>query len=179
MGRGHLKACYLPPAELPEVRKPKRVGYALSDAQILRLLEAIPDGERHGRWRFAIQLCAVYGLRPEELRYLRIKDGAVGPELWTSYRKSKGGRKGETTEPRRLHALMLRELNGEQLDWRLQERLSIGEALPPLGSEGKAAEALLTYLKRLPPLPLLRPFLLLDRLWARLLFLASPAACAP
>ena len=81
--------------------KPKRIGYPLSDAQILLILENLPQGEKHNRWRFAIQLCAVYGLRPEELRYLRIKDGANGTELWTIYQKSMGGTKGAKTEPRR------------------------------------------------------------------------------
>ena len=36
-----------------------------------QLLDNLPNGEVHDRWRFAIQLCAVYGLRPEELRHLR------------------------------------------------------------------------------------------------------------
>ena len=38
----------------------------LSDAQILQLLDNLPEGEAHDRWRFAIQLCAVYGLRPDQ-----------------------------------------------------------------------------------------------------------------
>ena len=92
--RGHLKPIYAPPAILPETLKPKRIGYPLSDAQILQMLDNLPAGESHDRWRFAIQLCAVYGLRPEELRHLRIKDGADGAELWTIYQKSMGGTKG-------------------------------------------------------------------------------------
>ena len=67
-----------PPATLPEVLKPKRIGYPLSDAQILQVLDNLPEGEVHDRWRFATHLCAVYGLRPEELPHLRIKDGANG-----------------------------------------------------------------------------------------------------
>ena len=47
---------------------PKRVGYPLTNAQILQLLDNLPEGEPHERWRFAIQLRAVFGLRPEELR---------------------------------------------------------------------------------------------------------------
>ena len=145
--RGFLKAIYLPPADAPETRKPKRVGYALADAQILRLLDDLPQGDTHDRWGFAIQLCAVYGLRPEELRYLRIKDGSKGPELWTTYRKSQGGRKGGRTEPRRLHPLHVRDVDGP-VDWNLQSRLQIGEQLPPLGQQGNAGDALGTYLKR-------------------------------
>ena len=68
--RGHLKPVYSPPASLPETLKPKRVGYPLEDAQILALLDSLPEGKDHDRWRFAIQLSAVYGLRPEELRHL-------------------------------------------------------------------------------------------------------------
>ena len=75
--RGHLKPIYIPPAALPETLKPKRVGYPPSDAQILQLLDNLPKGERHERWRFAIQLYAVFGLRPEEMRWLRVKDVCI------------------------------------------------------------------------------------------------------
>ncbi|KZR64538.1 Phage integrase family protein [Prochlorococcus sp. MIT 1303] len=142
--RGHLKTIYLPPTSLPEVRKAKRVGYAISDAEILRLLEGMPDP----RWQFAVQLCSVYGLRPEELRWLRIKKGAKGSELWTIYQKSMGGRKGDKTEPRRLLPLLVRNLDGSSIDWKLQARLEIGEELPPLQSDGDGAQALNNYLRR-------------------------------
>ena len=146
--RGYLKPIYSPPATIPETVKPKRVGYPLSDAQILQLLENLPQGDKHNRWRFAIQLCAVYGLRPEELRYLRIKDGANGPELWTIYRKSMGGTKGAKTEPRRLHPLLVRDFDGSPINWNLQARLQVGEQRPPLNSEGNGSEALSRYLRR-------------------------------
>ncbi|MDC3049001.1 site-specific integrase [Synechococcus sp. AH-736-A19] len=146
--RGHLKPIYSPPASLPETLKPKRIGYPLSDAQILQLLDNLPAGEVHDRWRFAIQLCAVYGLRPEELRHLRIKDGASGKELWTIYQKSMGGTKGAKTEPRRLHPLLLRDADGSAIDWKLQARLQVGEKLPPLNREGDGGQALNQYLRR-------------------------------
>ena len=146
--RGHLKPIYAPPATLPEVLKPKRIGYPLSDAQILQLLDNLPAGEVHDRWRFAIQFCAVYGLRPEELRHLRIKDGANGAELWTIYEKSMGGTKGLKTEPRRLHPLLLRDSDGAVIDWKLQARLQVGEALPPLNRDGDGGQALNQYLRR-------------------------------
>ena len=146
--RGHLKPIYSPPAALPETLKPKRVGYPLTDAQILQLLDNLPEGERHERWRFAIQLCAVFGLRPEELRWLRVKDGANGSELWSIYRKSMGGKKGAKTEPRRLHPLFLRDADGSAIDWNLQARLQVGEKLPPLNREGDGAQALNIYLRR-------------------------------
>ena len=52
------------------------MGFALTDYQIHRVFDDLSDE----RWKFAIQLCAVYGLRNEELRYLRIKDGSEGKE---------------------------------------------------------------------------------------------------
>ena len=138
--RGKLIAAYAPPAAVPEIRKPKRIGFALKDAQILRII----DFEEDEKWKFAIQLCAVYGLRPEELRYLRVKD----KELWSIYQKSKGGTKGAKTEPRRLHPLFLVDSEGKTIDWKLQSRIKAGESLPPLGQEGKGGEALRTHLRR-------------------------------
>jgi integrase len=142
--RGKLPAAYAPPASIPEIKKPKRIGFALTDSQILRLLDDISDE----RWKFAIQLCAVYGLRPEELRHLRIKDGVEGKELWTIYQKSMGGTKGDKTKPRRLHPLLIEDMDGNTIDWKLQQRLEIGESLPPLGQKGKGGEALRTHLRR-------------------------------
>ena len=156
MQRDHLKATYLPPADEPEIHNPKRDGYPLSDAQILWLVENSSETvgvssrtqhESHAYWRFAFQLCAVYGLRPEELRDLRIKDGPSGPELWSIYRKSMGVRRGQRTEPRKLHALLVKDADGDYMDWNLQSRLQIGEQLPPLGQRGKAGEGLGTYLR--------------------------------
>ena len=127
---------------------PKRIGYALNDAQILLILENLPQGEKHNRWRFAIQLCAVFGLRLEELLYLRIKDGANGAELWTTYQKSMRETKGAKTQPRRLHPLLVRDADGSAINWNLQSRLQVGEKLPPLNSEGNGSEALSRYLRR-------------------------------
>lgn len=136
VARQLLKPCFAPPASLPETLKPKRVGYPLTDAQIIRIVEGVPDE----RWRFAVQLCAEFGLRPEELRWLRIKDG----QLWCLYRKSKGGSRGDKTEPRRLHSL---PVAGAE-PWNLSSRVAAGEPLPPLGQEGHGGEALATYLRR-------------------------------
>ena len=146
--RGHLKPIHSPPSTLPETLQPKRIGYPLSDAQILQLLDNLPIGVIHNRWRFAIQLCAVYGLRPEELHYLRIKDGTNGAELWTIYQKSMGGNKGAKTEPSRLHPLLMRDADGSPINWKLQAQLQVGEKLPPLNSEGNGSEALSRYLRR-------------------------------
>ena len=133
---------------LPETVKQKRIGYPLSDGQILHLLDNLPAGEVHDRWRFAIQLYAVYGLRPEELRRLLIKDGVSGAKLWTTYQKSMGGTKGAKTEPRRLRPLFLRDADGSAIDWRLQARLQVGEQLPPLNREGDGGQAVNQYLRR-------------------------------
>ena len=142
--RGKLPAAYAPPATVPEIRNRKRIGFALSDLEILRLLDDIKDE----KWKFAIQLCAVYGLRPEELRNLRIKDGVEGKELWSIYEKSKGGKQGAKTEPRRLHPLLIKQ-DGKPIDWKLQKRLEFGESLPPLGSKGKGGEAIGKHLLKL------------------------------
>ena len=142
--RAKLPASYAPPANIPEIKKPKKTGYAFSDQQILALI----DDEVNPHWKFAYQLLAVYGLRPEELKYLRIMDGIKGKELWSTYRKSKGGLKGDKTKPRKLAALLIKDADGNFVDWKLQQRLEIGEELPPLGKEGKGSEAIRTHLRR-------------------------------
>ena len=138
--RGLLKQAFLPPRHQPETLKKKRVGFPLSDAAILRLLDDIKDE----RWRFAVMLCAELGLRPEELRFLRIKDG----QLWCLYQKSRGGRRGDTTDPRQLHSLPVRDVDGTPMEWNLQARIAAGDELPPLREPGKAAQALADNLKR-------------------------------
>lgn len=136
------QAHYIPPATLTEALKPKRIGYPLSEAQILQILDQVPKSEKGNRWRFAIQLCAVKGLRPEELRYLRIKDGVNGAELWTIYQKSMGGTKGAKKQPRRLYPVLVLDADGSAINWNLQSRLQVGEKLPPLNSEGNGSEAM-------------------------------------
>ncbi|WP_255095396.1 hypothetical protein [Synechococcus sp. J7-Johnson] len=133
-----------PSPAVREARIPKRDGWPLSDAQILRLIDALPTTHAGERWRFALQLLATYGLRPEELRHLHPSDGGIT----CSYRKAAGP--GRRTSPRRLHPLLIRDLEGSPVDWRLPQRLAVGEALPPLGQPGKGGEALRTYLMRQP-----------------------------
>jgi integrase len=141
--------CWMPPAKLrhhvgarPHGQS-KRIGYPLTDAQILRLLDNLPAGEHVAPWRFALQLMAAYGLRPEELRYLKVRQG----QLWCLYQK-KGG--GGQTDPRPLYPLPARDLDGTAVEWNLPLRLQAGEALPPLGQPGHAGEALITFLRRVP-----------------------------
>ena len=145
--RKNFPHCWLPLGEVESVTTEKRVGYPLTDSQILRLFDSLPVGEVHSRWLFALMLLAVYGLRPEDLRYLVTRNG--GRELWSMYRKSKGGKSGRKTRPRRLYPLLVYDINGPK-EWNLLERVHIGEELPPLGKEGKAGHAVRTYLNRRP-----------------------------
>ena len=143
--QGKIKNNFAPPATLPETKKKKRVGFAMSDLQIISLIES----EKDDKWKFALQLMGTYGLRPVELKYLKIKEGIEGKELWSMYQKSKGGRKGDKTEPRRLNPLFLVNAEGKAMDYKLQTRFEFGEALPTLGSnDGEAAMALRTRLRR-------------------------------
>lgn len=142
--RVKLPSAFLPPPIQPEVRKPKKIGYAFRDSEILALIE----DEKSPKWQFAYQLLAVYGLRPEELRWLRIIDGVNGKELHSIYRKCMGGLKGAKTKPRKLEPLLVRDIDGNEIDWKLQERIEIGEELPPLGEEGQGSLYILTHIKR-------------------------------
>ncbi len=145
--RKNFPHCWLPLGLVESVTTEKRTGYPLTDSQILRLIESLPVGPIHDRWKFAIQLMAVYGLRPEGLRHLITRNG--GRELWCMYRKSKGGTKGQKTDPRRLYPLLVYGDDGP-IEWNLLERVHIGEKHPPLGKEGKASHAIKTYLNRRP-----------------------------
>jgi len=110
-----------------EVTTEKRVGYPLTDSQIGRLVDSFSDNEQATKWQFATQLCAVYGLRPEELRYLVMKNNKS--ELWTTYKKSNSKING-----RRLFPLFVLDIDGNPFDWclTLQQRLAAGEPLPEI-----------------------------------------------
>jgi len=147
--RQQFKSSWLPPeGQSVAVSNTKRVGYPLTDAQILRLIDAMPDTTIGRRYRFAFQLMATYGLRPADLRHLQVRNG--GTELWSVYRKSKGGTKGDKTEPRRLYALNVHDLDGTPQDWNLIQRVALGEELPPLGDESESGQRLYVYLKAKP-----------------------------
>tara|TARA_E500000331_G_scaffold21531_1_gene18862 strand:+ start:215 stop:1456 length:1242 start_codon:yes stop_codon:yes gene_type:complete len=147
-----FESIWLPPATTTKdlVTKKKRIGYPLTDSQIIRLLESFPDSEEGKRWKYGFQCMAVYGLRPEDLRYIHTRNG--GQEMWTNYEKSKGGKKGETTEPRRLYPLLVHDIDGAN-SWHLKETLYMCEQsgktiLPPLGKEGEAGQSCQNYLRR-------------------------------
>ena len=71
-------------------------------------------------------------------------------EIWTDYRKSKGGRKGEVTQPRKLMPIWVVDTDGTPEEWNytLKNRVAAGESIPPLGKAGRAGGAIGTYLKR-------------------------------
>jgi len=147
-----FESTWLPPSVTDKdlVTTKKRIGYPLTDPQILRLLDSFPIDDVGNKWRFAFQCMAVYGLRPEDLRHIHTRNG--GQEMWSNYEKSKGGKKGNKTEPRRLYPLLVHDIDGP-ISWHLKEQLHICEQegrsmIPTLGKEGNAAAACKTYLSR-------------------------------
>ena len=148
--RLNFPSIWLPPAMSDDeiVTTTKRIGYPLTDSQIIRLINELPDNDIGKRWKFGIQLMAVFGLRPEDLREVYTKKN--GEEIWTDYRKSKGGRKGEVTQPRKLMPIWVVDTDGTPVEWNytLKNRVAAGESLPPLGKSGRAGGAIGTYLKR-------------------------------
>ena len=109
----------------------------LKDDQFLALLDSIKDP----RWRLAIGLCGVFGLRPVELKYIR-KDG---DRLWCEYQK----RNSSGASPKR-HIEALDPLQRPGLGAELLVTLSSGMVeLPPLGSTDKiTAERLHMHLRK-------------------------------
>ncbi|WP_269615667.1 hypothetical protein [Prochlorococcus marinus] len=97
---GKLSAVYAPPplSAIPNILNKKKIGYALSDLQILSLIK----DEADDKWKYVYQLLATYGLRPAELEYLVVKDDGQGEEVWSMYEKSMGGKKGENRTKRTL-----------------------------------------------------------------------------
>ena len=141
--RQEFPSKWLPPAISDDevVTKTKRIGYPLSDSQIIRLIDSI----NNPRWLFAVQLMATYGLRPEDLAHLHTRNN--GKELWSDYRKSKGGKKGETTDPRQLFPLFVQDIDGSSINWNLMQRVHIKEELPPLNDAGGIGQAVGRFLR--------------------------------
>ena len=129
---------WLPPTDLSHQvgRHPAGVegrggGDPISDAEILRLHDALPDDSVGQRWRDAIRLLAELGLRPVELLHLSVvTDRSTGvPHWWCNYRKRSGG---GITEPRRIYPLPLQD-DGTVVSWHLLERWKARLIqLPPL-----------------------------------------------
>ena len=131
-----------------QVKTNKRIGYPLTDFQINRLVEAFdfnPDNEQAQKWKFAVQLCAVFGLRPEELRHLVIRNKhSKKPELWCTYQKQ-----NSRVRERQLLGLKVLDLDGTPFDRSegLIGRLAAGEKLPEI-PKGKGGQNLGQYLRR-------------------------------
>ena len=110
-----------PPTDLSSFvgrsRAAKAVTTPLEVTHILALARALPDP----RWRLGFQLMAAYGLRPEELQHLQLRDG----RLWCTYEKVASRGK---TKPR---ALRLLPCDDWAADWKLIKRFSTDE-LPPM-----------------------------------------------
>ena len=146
VNRLNFSNVWLPPTEIPSAgkKKPKKIGYPISDSQFISLINSLNNQQ----WIFAIQLCCVYGLRPEELRYLHTRND--GTELWSNYTKSKGGTKGDTTQPRRLYPVLVKDVDGTAIDWNLMQRITARESLPSLGDKGNAGKSIRRYLRNKP-----------------------------
>ena len=124
------------------IGKNKRIGYPLTDPQIGRLVDNFRDNDQAQRWKFAVQLCAVYGLRPEELNYLVLRNNKS--ELWCTYQKT-----NSSFKERKLLPFLVRDIDGKAFDWcyNLVQRLAAGEKLPEI-PKGKGGQYLGEYLRK-------------------------------
>ena len=133
---GTLAQEWAPPLDLdPYVgrkREAKTITTPVEVQHILELVDAIPDA----RWRFAFQLLAAYGLRPEELQHLQIRSD----RMWCNYRKSTS--RGET-QPRLLRLL---PCDDWAESWNLLETFK-SQPLPPM-RPGYGAEDMGVYMRR-------------------------------
>ena len=125
------------PNQAPDLSKGQGQAVPINDAAFLELYDSIPDA----RWKLAVGLMGVFGLRPVELNYISTE----GKALRCSFvkRTTRG-----QTKPRLIEALdpIERPGLGQQLLLELSSGLT---GLPPLGSEDKAAaSAVSTYLNR-------------------------------
>jgi len=133
---GRLPAEWAPPLDLTPYVGRKReitaITTPLAISDIAALVEAIPDP----KWRYAFQLLAAYGLRPEELQHLELRGG----RLWCAYSKvTSRGR----TEPRPLRLL---PCDLWAAAWNLEASYR-ADRLPPL-RPGFGAECMGLYMRR-------------------------------
>ena len=119
--------------------------HPISEIEILSIINSIPNDPPGKRWKDAICLMAVYGLRPVELLHLHVRtdEKTNEPYLFCSYEKRSGS---GVTRPRRLLPL---PIDGQ--DWNLLLRLKTNDIkLPPLESKNGSGEAARKYLERRP-----------------------------
>ena len=139
VAQGELAATrWEPPTDLSSFvgrsRSAKAITTPLEVGHILALVRALPDP----RWRLAFQLMAAYGLRPEELQHLQLRDG----RLWCTYEKVASRGK---TKPR---ALRLLPCDDWAANWRLADQFCPAD-LPPMRS-GFYGNDIRQYLHRRP-----------------------------
>jgi integrase len=127
-------------------RKPARREVAtITDVEILRLLDSLPESDACNRWRNAIKLMALYGLRPEELKHLVVREhpDTKQPALVCTYLKATQ----KSGKPRWLMPLPLNTSTGEVVDWNLAGAMAIGQLPLPSLSDKFAVR---TFLERQP-----------------------------
>jgi len=162
VSREGISDIWMPPADLKNhigAANPKEVIHQEGDPfdddqQILNLLNSLPldspyerDKDAAQKWLNAFQLMAELGLRPVEVRHLKIRKDPKTKELywWCTYQKKAGA---GTTEPRRVFPLPLVNADGEVQKWNLIERWKAGLIELPSCRDNKMGEAANTYLKR-------------------------------
>ena len=124
--------------------KEEKKAIPIETEDIYKLLKSInvnQPNKRHAAaakgWKYMIELASAYGLRPEELRDLKFKDG----ELWSMWIKKSGGGTGK---PRMLCSWP-EELAEE---WDLVNRFKNKEPYPEIKTDRGIGEAMSNYLKR-------------------------------
>ena len=105
------------------------------------MVDNFGENDQSQRWKFAAQLCPVYGLRPEEINHLVLRNSKK--ELWCTYQK-----KNSKFKERKLLPLAVRDIDGKPFDWNynLVQRLAAGEKLPE--NKGKGGQNFVEYLRR-------------------------------
>ena len=128
--------------------KPPKRAVDLTDVEIQKLINCLPVAYANHpmhkraaeRWQFAFQLMAAYGLRPDEIHHLEVRDSNGKDVLWCSYSKRSGG---GASEGGRLWS-MPPEWEEE---WDLVQRIKAGESLPE-AAVAKTGDQAGKYLKR-------------------------------
>jgi hypothetical protein len=125
VSRQGFAARWLPPDDLATIKGgslPHDEPVGLGDREILALLATLDDPQLV----FLLQVMAVYGCRPADARVLELRGG----RFFSGYRKAAGG---GSTQPRYLRPLLLRDAEGQPVQWNLEARWQIGERFPDLG----------------------------------------------
>ena len=121
VSQGLLPAQWTPTLDLSSTigrsRESKAVTTPIDVDDIVAMVQVIPDP----RWRFAFQLINAFGLRPEELQHLQLRQG----RLWCTYEKVASRGK---TKPRPLRLLPCDQWARE---WQLTETFDPSK-LPPM-----------------------------------------------